>query len=71
MKQINMLIRIAAVLFVLVLVAAPAYAVHPVPVVPICNPAPTGAPIDGGASLLLASGAVYAVRHLRKRKSQR
>ena len=27
------------------------------------------APIDGGASLLLASGAVYAVRRLRRRRA--
>jgi hypothetical protein len=28
----------------------------------------TGAPIDGGISILLASGAAYAVRHLRQRR---
>lgn len=31
------------------------------------GPTPQGAPIDGGASLLLASGAAYAVRQLRRR----
>jgi hypothetical protein len=31
-------------------------------------PDPTGAPIDGGVSLLLAGGAAYAVRHLRRRR---
>ena len=71
MKQIDNLMRTAALLFVVALAAAPAYALNPVPTVPICNPSPTGAPIDGGASLLLASGAIYAVRHLRQRKSQR
>lgn len=37
---------------------------------PTPNPAgnPTGAPIDGGVSLLLAGGAAYAVRHLRRRR---
>ena len=28
----------------------------------------TGVPIDGGVSILLASGAAYAVRHLRQRR---
>jgi len=32
------------------------------------TPDPTGAPIDGGASLLLASGAAYAIRRLRRRR---
>ncbi len=32
------------------------------------TPDPTGAPIDGGVSLLLAGGAAYAVRHLRRRR---
>ena len=32
------------------------------------TPNPTGAPIDGGVSLLLAGGAAYAVRHLRRRR---
>ncbi|GAB3824084.1 PID-CTERM protein-sorting domain-containing protein [Hymenobacter jeollabukensis] len=30
-------------------------------------PEPTAVPIDGGASLLLAGGAAYALRRLRKR----
>lgn len=38
----------------------------PVPGNPNSNP--TGAPIDGGVSLLLAGGAAYAVRHLRRRR---
>lgn len=38
----------------------------PVPANPA--PDPTGAPIDGGVSLLLAGGAAYAVRHLRRRR---
>lgn len=33
------------------------------------TPAPvTGAPIDGGISVLMASGAAYAVRRLRQRR---
>ncbi|GAB3824258.1 PID-CTERM protein-sorting domain-containing protein [Hymenobacter jeollabukensis] len=30
-------------------------------------PEPTAVPIDGGASLLLAGGALYALKRLRKR----
>lgn len=30
--------------------------------------APTAVPLDGGASLLLASGVAYGLRHLRKRR---
>jgi hypothetical protein len=33
--------------------------------------APTGVPIDGGASLLLASGAAYGLRKLRQRRAQK
>ena len=32
------------------------------------NPDPTAVPIDGGASLLLAGGAAYALRYLRQRR---
>lgn len=33
------------------------------------NPAaPTAVPLDGGATLLLASGVVYGLRHLRQRR---
>ena len=37
------------------------------------GPAPTAAtetPLDGGASLLLAGGVAYAVRHLRARRKR-
>lgn len=33
--------------------------------------APTGVPIDGGASLLLASGAAYGLKRLRAAKQRR
>ncbi|MFD1873855.1 PID-CTERM protein-sorting domain-containing protein [Hymenobacter bucti] len=33
------------------------------------GPTPTGVPIDGGISVLLAGGAAYAVRRLRKRRA--
>ena len=31
---------------------------------------PTQTPLDGGASLLLAGGAAYALQHLRKRRNK-
>ncbi|MBO0356960.1 hypothetical protein J0X19_03295 [Hymenobacter sp. BT186] len=37
---------------------------------PSPTPTPTGAPIDGGVSLLLAGGAAYAVRRIRKGNKQ-
>ena len=33
---------------------------------PTPSPPPTGVPLDGGASLLLAAGAAYGLRRLRK-----
>ena len=33
------------------------------------NPAATGVPLDGGASLLLASGVAYGLRRLRRAKA--
>ncbi|OON67777.1 PID-CTERM protein-sorting domain-containing protein [Hymenobacter sp. CRA2] len=35
---------------------------------PVTPPDPTAVPIDGGASLLLAGGAAYALKRLRKRR---
>lgn len=34
------------------------------------TPDPTAVPLDGGASLLLASGAAYGLRRLRQRRSR-
>ncbi|RTQ46904.1 hypothetical protein EJV47_21220 [Hymenobacter gummosus] len=34
------------------------------------TPGPTAVPLDGGASLLLAGGAAYALRQLRRRRAQ-
>lgn len=31
-------------------------------------PAPAAVPLDGGASLLLASGVAYGLRHMRQRR---
>lgn len=63
------LLRSAAIVCVLTLAASSAHALTPLPQVPTQQcPDPTGAPIDGGASLLLASGAAYAVRRIRLAK---
>ena len=35
---------------------------------PTSPTSPTAVPLDGGASLLLAAGAAYGLRHLRNRK---
>ncbi|OON68641.1 hypothetical protein B0919_12225 [Hymenobacter sp. CRA2] len=35
---------------------------------PVTPPDPTAVPIDGGASLLLAGGAAYALKRLRKHR---
>ncbi len=39
------------------------------PVIPPVTP-PTAVPLDGGASLLLASGVAYGVRELRRRRKK-
>ena len=38
---------------------------------PVCSSNSTGAPIDGGASLLLASGVAFAVRRVRQARLAR
>lgn len=56
-------------LFALLLLAFTSHALNLAPA-PDCRPTTQGAPIDGGASLLLASGAAYAVRRLRRSKTK-
>ena len=62
----------ATVLFLLLLAGTSARAQQdpgsggPVPGTP--TPDPTAVPIDGGASLLLAGGAAYALNRLRQRR---
>ncbi len=34
------------------------------------DPAPTAVPLDGGASLLLASGVAYGLKRLRQRRAR-
>lgn len=47
-----------------------AHAQAPISTGPAPQPptAPTAVPLDGGASLLLASGVAYGLRHLRRRQ---
>jgi hypothetical protein len=40
------------------------------PVVTAPDPDPTSVPLDGGASLLLASGVAYGLRRLRQRRAR-
>lgn len=51
--------------------ALPALAQGPGSGGPAPGAAPTAVPIDGGASLLLASGAAYGLRKLRQRQTKK
>ena len=51
------------------LLAAPAQAQAPSTTGPTPQ-APAAVPLDGGASLLLASGVAYGLRHLRQRRKR-
>ena len=69
MKKHTILSVLSAVLLG-VLTSLTAYAQGPGSGGPLPS-APTPAPIDGGASLLLASGAAYGLRKLRQRRAQK
>ncbi|RZK27855.1 MAG: hypothetical protein EOO63_12515 [Hymenobacter sp.] len=43
----------------------------PTPTTPVAPTDPTEVPLDGGASLLLASGVAYGLRQLRQRRRAR
>ncbi|OUJ71216.1 PID-CTERM protein-sorting domain-containing protein [Hymenobacter crusticola] len=77
MKKLSTLFRLGAVLFIVAHASPPAQALsifhdglgpdhgahnHGQPA--------TGAPIDGGASMLLASGAAYAVHRIRRNRKK-
>ena len=72
MKEMFNSFRLIAIVFLMVYASIPAHALHPFPFSGGHNHNhnhggnATGAPIDGGASLLLAGGAAYAVRRIRK-----
>lgn len=51
----NIIIKIAAVLPVIMIMAVPAFA----------QAAPPATPIDGGLSILLAAGGIYGLKKLR------
>lgn len=85
MKLVFTLVRLGAVLLFVTQANLPAHALNPIISIhihgPGCRPGctagggspspePTGAPIDGGVSLLLAGGAAYAVRRIRKGSKQ-
>ncbi|MBC6609318.1 hypothetical protein H8B15_00170 [Hymenobacter sp. BT507] len=69
MKIVTNALRFAITAFLLTRAAAPAQASDILLPVPVQDcPPPTHAPIDGGASVLLAGGAAYMVRRIRKNK---
>ena len=63
------LLTTAALLAVWALSSAPALA-QPTTGGPTPGTPPTSVPVDGGATLLLASGIGYAVRRLRRRRQR-
>ena len=42
----------------------------PTPTVPVAPTDPTEVPLDGGASVLLASGVAYGLRRLRRQRTR-
>jgi hypothetical protein len=70
MKKAFSLLHVVGIVFLVTQASTSAHAYSPFKDLPSpvkCED-PTGAPIDGGASLLLAGGAAYAVRRIRNRK---
>ncbi|GAA4383247.1 PID-CTERM protein-sorting domain-containing protein [Hymenobacter koreensis] len=67
--SISLRLFVGCVVFLLALCAVPALAQGPGSGGPQPGGSPTVIPIDGGASLLLAGGAAYALNRLRKRKT--
>ena len=61
-KRVNILI----LCFGFMLISVVTYAEIPPP--PLQNAPPVGLPIDGGLSLLLASGVVYGIYALKRKK---
>lgn len=66
MKQIFLTSALAITLWGLASAPASAQVAGPTPTTPA--PDPTAVPLDGGASLLLASGVAYGLKRLRARR---
>jgi len=71
MKKYLFLPSLAGALVVGLLAAAPAIAQQPGSGGPAPQDDPTAVPLDGGASLLLASGVAYGLKKLRDRRRAR
>ena len=69
MKKYTLLPALASFLALGLLTAAPAQA-QPSTGGPTPGPQPDAVPLDGGASLLAASGVAYGLRYLRQRRQQ-
>jgi hypothetical protein len=68
MKRFLFLPSFAGALVVGLLAAAPAIAQQPGSGGPVPQVDPTAVPLDGGASLLLASGVAFGLKKLRDRR---
>ena len=74
MKYFSLVFRAlpaAAVVFLLAVVPFHAHAYDSPPTTTLCSDDASKAPIDGGASLLLASGVAFAVRRVRQARLAR
>ena len=67
MKYFSLVFRALPAVAVVFLLAVVPFHAH----AEVCNSNLTGAPIDGGASLLLASGVAFAVRRVRQARLAR
>jgi len=71
MKKYSFLPSLAGALVAGLLAAAPAVAQQPSTGGPTPQADPTAVPLDGGASLLLASGVAFGLKKLRDRRRTR
>lgn len=77
MKKYSFISALCGMAFCVLVLASPAAAQSdpgsggPTPPPPAVEGGPTGVPLDGGASLLLASGVAYGLKRLRDRRARR
>lgn len=79
MKKYSFISALCGTAFCVLMLASPAAAQSdpgsggpaPGPTPPAAGGDPTGVPLDGGASLLLASGVAYGLKRLRDRRARR